>query len=72
MDCSLGSAIYEFCLSHNLTKHFYPVLIVKVYVNYVVYTSTVVECNALMFTLTMDVLVKSREGIRPDGHQFNP
>ena len=44
----------------------------KVYVNYVVYTSTVVECNALMFTLTMDVLVKGRGGMSPDGHQFNP
>lgn len=44
----------------------------KVYVNYVVYTSTVVECNALMFTLAMDVLVKGRGGMRPDGHQFNP
>ena len=37
----------------------------------VVYTCTVVECNTLMFTLTADVLIKGREGIRHDGHQFD-
>ena len=24
VDCTLVSAIYEFCLTHNLTKHFIP------------------------------------------------